>query len=74
MLGAASPLSSSSGVTVVTALILDGPFVQDIAHQVGLPVAILPVEAASDAEGPRSGLRERALETGTSASGELADV
>lgn len=75
VLGAASPLMSSDGATVVTGLRLDGPFVQGIARQVGLPVAILPAGAAMALEDdPRRRLREQALETGQSASGELADV
>lgn len=75
VLGAASPLVSASGATVVTGVRLDGPFVRGIARQVGLPVAILPAGAAMDLEGdPRLRLRELALETGQSASGELADV
>src|SRR6185436_8954437 len=57
VLGAASPLVGVSGVTVVTALTLDDPFVQEISRQVGLPVTILPIlsaSAASDLEGARS--------------------
>ncbi|HKH43555.1 MAG TPA: hypothetical protein VKM72_02710, partial [Thermoanaerobaculia bacterium] len=73
ILGAASPLTTFPGTMAITALTLDDRFVREIARQVGLPVTILPVAAASE-DDPRRDLRERALETGESASGELADV
>ena len=73
ILGAASPLTTFPGTMAITALTLDDQFVREIARQVGLPVTILPVAAAAE-DDPRRDLRERALETGESASGELADV
>src|SRR5215210_1011411 len=73
ILGAASPLTTFPGTMAITALTLDERFVREIARQVGLPVTILPVAAAAE-DDPRRDLRERALETGESASGELADV
>jgi signal transduction histidine kinase len=73
MLAAASPLTTFPGSEAVTALQLDEPFVREISRQVGLPVAILPVAALPE-EDARRDLRERAQETGASASGELADV
>jgi len=73
ILGAAAPLTTFPGSMAITALSLDDRFVREIARQVGLPVTILPVAAASE-DDPRRDLRERALETGESASGELADV
>lgn len=72
VLGAAAPQVSFPGATVVTALVIDDRFAQEIGRQVGLPVAILPVarlEALEDS--PRRGLREQALETGQIATGEL---
>src|SRR6266545_3623964 len=49
VLGAASPLISARGATVITALNLDDPFVREISRQVGLPVMILPILSASAA-------------------------
>lgn len=55
VLGAASPLVSVRGATVVTALTLDDPFVQEISRQVGLPVTILPVAAPDGEDASGSG-------------------
>lgn len=73
VLGAAAPQVWFPGATVVTALVIDGRFAQEIGRQVGLPVTILSVarlEALVE-DGPRRGLREQALETGLIATGEL---
>lgn len=70
VLAAAAPLTSWSGATALVARRIDPAFTRDVVRQVGLPVEILPVDAAEggDVRGP---LRQRALETGETASGRL---
>lgn len=70
LLVAAAPLTSWSGATALVARRIDPAFTRDVIRQVGLPVDILPVEAAERDE-LRRPLRERALETGETASGRL---
>jgi signal transduction histidine kinase/HAMP domain-containing protein len=73
VLGAAAPQVSFPGATVVTALLIDDRFVQEIGRQVGLPVSILPLARLEALENdPRRDLREQALESGRIATGELA--
>ena len=75
VLGATSPLVASPDATVVTVLVLDDAFAQALARQAGQPVEILPVAGrALWEEGPRSRLREAALEVERGAAGKLADV
>src|SRR6185295_785348 len=57
VLGAASPLTSRAGATAVTALTLDDPFLREISRQVGLPVAILPIDASDLEDAGAAGKR-----------------
>lgn len=70
LLASAAPLTSWSGATALVARRIDPAFTRDVVRQVGLPVEILPADAAQTDELHRP-LRERALETGETASGRL---
>jgi signal transduction histidine kinase/HAMP domain-containing protein len=70
VLAAAAPLTSWSGATAIAARRVDPAFTRDVVRQIGLPVEILAAEAA-EADEVRRPLRERALETGETASGRL---